>query len=419
MANILNGFLDNVVSGATNPKGDVGDFRHAAIFYAGDAFRLAPKVKFLYHVVFNINPNCPAIQTSSFRQQHMTSIGMLVKEVDLPKFKIQVETQNQYNRKKPVQTKLEYDPVQLVLHDDNLGVSTQLWSLYYSYYNADPSHAGSIGSGDGAARASSPSGIIGQIAGAIGGGAGALVGAATSLLGGGLGPSSGPSTSGSSSATTPAAFTRTAYKGMQNNGYNYGLDNGQTEPFFNSIQIFQLSRKTYQAFTLVNPLITAWQHDRMAQSADGEVVQSTMQIAYEAVFYGTGPVSEGTPKGFATEYYDKTPSPLGIAGGGTTSVFGTGGILDGAGSILDALSNPDTFKDPGKLLGAAISGANLVNNAKKLTKEGLRQEGANILTGALNKVAQNGIGSVIPGTVFPKTIGAGQSEVTKAIPRGD
>ena len=49
------GFLDNLVSGALNPKGDMADYRHASRLYTDDNFRLAPKTKFLYHVAFNLN----------------------------------------------------------------------------------------------------------------------------------------------------------------------------------------------------------------------------------------------------------------------------------------------------------------------------------------------------------------------------
>lgn len=387
MANFLNGFLDNVINGATNPKGNLADWRHAAYLYNTNAFRLSPKVKFLYHVVFNLNPDCPAVQSSSFRQQHMTSIGMLVKEAELPKFKISTETPNQYNKKKVVQTKLEYDPVQIVFHDDNLGVTTQLWSLYYSYYFADSSHAGSIGSGDGFARSQ-----------------GSLAGAAAN-------------TSGTTSGNTPAAYQRNSYWGEQRNGYRYGLDNNQTVPFFTSIQIFQLTRKTYQAFTLVNPIISSWQHDRMQQSGDGEIVQSTMNINYESVFYGQGAIGKGNPKGFATEMYDNMPSPLSLQGGGTTSIFGPGGVAGGLGTVLGDLTNPETFKDPTKLLGAAIKGANLIKNVKGLTKEGLKQEGASILKGAIGGLVGANVGTGpggIPGVVIPKSIGNGQSQFTQA-----
>ena len=57
MANILTPFLDGLKSGVLEPKGNLGDFAHAARLYVDDSFRLAPKSKFLFHVVFNINQN--------------------------------------------------------------------------------------------------------------------------------------------------------------------------------------------------------------------------------------------------------------------------------------------------------------------------------------------------------------------------
>ena len=43
-------FLDQLVNGDT-----MKDYKHAARLYLDEAFRLSPKNKFLYHVVFGIN----------------------------------------------------------------------------------------------------------------------------------------------------------------------------------------------------------------------------------------------------------------------------------------------------------------------------------------------------------------------------
>ena len=55
MSTIFNGFLDNLISGALNPKGNLGDWRHASRTFVKNTYRLAPKVKFLYHVFFDIS----------------------------------------------------------------------------------------------------------------------------------------------------------------------------------------------------------------------------------------------------------------------------------------------------------------------------------------------------------------------------
>lgn len=390
MANFLSGFLDNLGSGLTNPKGNLGDFNHASQLYTSNSFRLAPKTKFLYHVVFNFHPNALS-KALSFKMQHQTTVGMLVKQVDLPKFKISVDQAHQYNRKKQIQTKLEYDPINIQFHDDNLGVTTQLWSTYYGYYYADSKYGGSSGALGGAG------GLAGFVSNLVPG-VGKIMGLASSVVG--------------STPTTIPAYQRNSYKGEKFNKNSYGLDNSSSAPFFTSIQIFQMSRHQYQSFTLVNPIITSWQHDTMDNSSS-DTVTNTMQIAYEAVIYGQGSVGMGSPKGFGSEYYDKSPSPLSLLGGGKVGLFGAGGVLDGATDVLGGLLSGKAFSSPGAFLGTVIKGANTLKNAKKLSKEGLRQEGFNLITGALTAatgVNVNGVANVF----FPKSGGTGQSQSTAA-----
>lgn len=348
----FNNFLSNLGQGLLQPKGNLGDFRHAANLYTKDFYRLAPKTKFLYHVVFNFNP--VVINRTSFQQKHQTTAGLLVKTVDLPKFKISTEVLQQYNRKKQIQTRLDYDTINIVFHDDNLGISTQLWNLYYKYHWADSNHG---------------SAATGRSAGAYN--------------------------------------SRSTYKGPYLNSFNYGLANNSNEPFFTSIQIFQLSRHQYQAFTLVNPIISAWQHDSLDNSDGATTLQNTMAINYESVYYNTGSVSEGDPAGFAGEYYDKTPSPLTLLGGGTSSLFGQGGILAGASSVFGDIANGNIS------LGTLIRGANVIRNTRGLSKAGLRNEGFSILKSALAATAVTAV-SGVANIVFPKSGGNGQNNTTQA-----
>lgn len=385
----LNSFFDNLGQGLTQPKGNLGDFQHAARLYNSQAFRLAPKNKFLYHCVFNINPE--AIRSTSFdAQRSVTAINMLAKSVDLPKFKIQVDAVHQYNKKRQIQTRLDYDPIQVTFHDDNQGLTTAMWSLYYGYYFADSSHGGSSGS----SAASSANGLAGFLGGVIPG--------ISSLLG------NPKSLTGSSSGTTPAAYYKNTYKGAEYNKFRFGLDNYSSKPFFTSIQIFQLSRKQYQAYTLINPIITNWSHDSLDYSSS-ETTANTMTIAYEAVFYGTGAVSRGNPSGFATEYYDTSPSPLTLLGGGTASLFGQGGVLQGVTDVFGDVASGKAFSDPRAFLGTLVKGANTLRNAKRLSKEGIRQEGYQILTNTINTAATSGALN----TIFPKSNGNGQNNVTR------
>ena len=106
MANFLNGFLDNLASGALNPKGNLADYQHGARLYVDDSHRLSPKVKFLYHVSFNINSEASAV-IPQLAEKHMNELNMLVKSVTLPQFNIQTDVKHQYNRKRIVQKRIK------------------------------------------------------------------------------------------------------------------------------------------------------------------------------------------------------------------------------------------------------------------------------------------------------------------------
>jgi hypothetical protein len=397
MSKFFKSFLNNVGQGVTNPKGTLGDFRHASKLFVDSAFRLAPKQKFLYHVVFNIHPEVKS--KAPFLSKNTTALNMLVKSVDLPKFKISTDLGYQYNRKKQIHTKLEYDPVSIAFHDDNLGVTTTLWSSYYGYYFADSSHGPSAGS-----LPNVGSSNLGGLA------LGGALGTGLNILKGLLGKPA--SRTGSADPGVPAAYKNLSYAAT--NVFRYGLDNGSSYPFFSSIQIFQLSRRTYQSYTLINPKIVSWQHDTLDYDSGADTVTNQMSIVYEAVIYGVGPVTPGNPTGFATDFYDTVPSPLSLIGGGTASLFGPGGVIGGIGSVLGDLSNPETFKSPFGVLGTLVKGANVVNNSKKLNKEGLRQEGFGVVTGALGAATGTNL-SGVANTVFPKSQGNGQNQATTAL----
>lgn len=119
--------------------------------------------------------------------------------------------------------------------------------------------------------------------------------------------------------------------------------------------------------TLVNPVIGSFAHDTLDQGDGAGVMQNTMQIFYETVLYKSGIVNVNNIPGFATVNYDKEPSPLTVLGGGTNSIFGPGGVVDGIGSVI---KNVQT----GNILGAILSASNTYNNAKKIKKKDAKEE---------------------------------------------
>ena len=353
MANKLNGFLDNFFGGVLTPKGNLGDFQHAQRLYVDNAFRLAPKVKFLYFVNFNFYKDDKHDVLAGFpklQNRHRAELNMLVKTVDLPQYRSTVDVKNQYNRKKNVQTRIDYTPVSLTMHDDNVGITTMLMEAYYRYYYRDSN--------------------ISDI--------------------------------------TASYDPRGTYKEANGRTYRFGLDNDKMVPFFKNIKIYQFSRHEYTEYTLVNPIIESLGHDSMDQSAGSGIAENKMSINYEAVLYSRGAVGEDSPATFATDHYDTTPSPLSVAGGGVGNLFGGGGVLDGASSVLGDITSGNFG------LGTLITAANTVRNARDLSSDSIKAEGLSILTGAIVNAGKKGPGG-LPGILVPKsTANGGDNNSTSA-----
>ena len=328
----LNGFLDNVVSGALSPKGNLADYQHGARLYVDDSHRLAPKVKFLYHVTFNINAEAAAV-IPQLREKHLNELNMLVKSVQLPAYNIQTDVKHQYNRKRVVQKRIDYQPVQIVMHDDNMGVTTAMWEAYYRYYYRDGNYS-----------ATKPAGA----------------------------PESG--------SAIPEYNRGNVFGGNNDKQYRYGFDNDSGAPFFDSITISQMARKNYTSFQLINPIISGWQHDTMDNSIS-DPVANTMTVEYETVHYSRGPIGNGGPKGFAEEHYDKTPSPNSLAGGGAASLLGIGGVAAGGlGVLADITGGTANF-------GTVLKAANVLTNAGGLNAAGVKGELLGSVVSSIGKTA--------------------------------
>ncbi len=273
MANKFTRFLNGIVNGATNPKGNMANWRHATRIFVDNNYALAPRTKFMFFVQFNISNE--AVGATSFNERHSGEVGLLVKTADLPKYAFDQVIKNQYNRKKILYKQINYEPITITLHDDNTGVVNAMWALYYGTHIADR-----------------------------------------------LAPT--------------AAYTtdhyRPAAQDMEN--YNYGMDNRYFSPFFNSISIYTMSRRRYNGYTLINPRITNWSHGNLSYAESG-TAESQMTLSYEAVQYSSGQVFQDVPDGFAKgAYYDLVPSPLSVAGGGVSNLFGDGGVLSGMESVF-------------------------------------------------------------------------------------
>lgn len=336
----LGSYLQPVIGDIGNMK----DYAHASRLYADNVFSLAPKAGWMYYVVFDIDPSTITDSTWANKQK-VTEVGMLVKSADLPKFTVQTEVVNQYNRKTVIQKGMTYNPINITMHDDQSNVVHNMWLNYYRYYFADSTW-------------------------------------------GGTGPI------GTEQDNTPGAYQNNKYLPSNDlfNPVNYGLNSQLVvAPFFRSVTIYQLNRKAFTSFKLVNPIVQSWDHDKLDQTQGARLAESRMALNYEAVFYGQGLIRKDTPTGFAIFHYDTSPSPLSIAGGGNNSIFGPGGVIPGALDIFGNIENVGATGNPLSALGVALKGVNLVRNVKSITADSLRSEGYAILNNALQKAGQGGL----------------------------
>lgn len=367
MANKFTRFLGSIsqgtglAGGLLNPKGIASDYRHGRRLFIDDTFRLSPRQKFLFYVNFDIDKS--VVRSTKFVDKHIQEIGYLIKTADLPKFTFDSITKNQYNRKKVLYKQINYDPLNLVFHDDSAGIINAMWSLYYGYYIADRHNP---------------------------------------------------------TAAYNANHLRPSRTNIDN--FRYGMDNQITSPFFRTINLYTMSRRRFLGYTLVNPRIKSWSHGGGDYSVS-DPNENNMTLEYEAVLYSGGNVSYNNPKGFAVLHYDNTPSPLSVAGGGVSSILGEGGVLDGLEQIFGDVNSGTAFGSVGGFLGTAIKTINTYKNIKNLPKDALRQEAINILSSPGGAQAVAGAIGGIAGAVFPKRNPSNETTNASAkvltIPQGD
>ena len=312
----INNFLKGFQDGLPGMK----DYQHASRLYIDDNYKLMPKQKFLFHVVFKTDET---LFQQGFNQGERYELNMLVKSADLPKYDMSMEEKVQYNKKMYTATRIAYEPVNITFHDDHADTVNAFWKKYFEYNIADP-----------------------------------------------IGMNSDLTISDTKDDYYQAGKNRTTTK--------FGLDTPKqrNRPYLQGIEIFVLHKKRFTSMTLINPVIGSFSHDNLDQADGTGILQNTMQILYETVIYKSGIINSSSVPGFATINYDNSPSPLSVLGGGTNSIFGPGGVVDGIGSVMRNVES-------GNILGAILGASNTYNNAKKIKKKDVKEE--------LKGIAKDGI----------------------------
>jgi hypothetical protein len=344
----INSFLKQLVAGDS-----LRGYAHANKIFTNNAFDLSPKFAFLFHVHFDLAPGV------TYNRQ--SELGVLVKSVDLPKYRVDTKTYNSYNRPNIVQSKIKYEPITITFHDDTSNVIRNFWYDYYTFYYRDTDLAN-------------------------------------------------PSSYQNNYKYAKENIVDTAYMG-------YTTKNDQKR-YLQSIRIYSFSKKKASEYVLINPIITSFQHGRHENQTDNTTLEHTMTIEYESVIYNEGPSSAAA--GFAkSNIYDTKPSPIAPGGAGTRSILGPGGLLGTANNVMKNLSEGNFLS---AALGAAkgvktFKGANL----KDIALTEVKGLGTDILRGQnplsriqvpsltdLGKNADN-LGSKIKSSLTPS--GTGSSPV--------
>lgn len=374
------GFLKGVISGALNDD-YLRDYQHASRTFRSGNYALLPKFKNQWHICFDLNTEVVDLITKARTDQKQgkdsglrwgsgnfstelaqTNLSVLCKSVKLPSYKFDVKKYNQYNRQVIGINKISYDPVSLEFHDDSLNVVRNVWDAYYTYYIQD-------------ARYRKMSSISNQ---------GLKI----------------PKEWQQESNTYSSLYTVDYPK-------HWGLDtvNSKTAdgevldrvvPFFDSIKIYHFSRPVdalgtdedtyphYAEYTLVNPIITSFEHDTL-EYASSETTKNSMSIDYETVLYAQGKLDDNFTeiasfKRVHDLYRDKSKSPLSQP---QANILGAGGLvatiggLRGQNPLQAALTigkTVNSWKNAGGITG-------LVNSAS--------QEAKTILNQSMTQIQQN------------------------------
>ena len=207
------------------PGDAVRDYRHAARIFGSNDFIRAPRSKYLFYVVITTNPAAIADQFGS-PPDFKSELSYLVKNVELPKFEIEVQEHNQYNRKVLSNRQIKYNPVTIKLHDDNACTLRDFWQTYYNYYFMDGRY-------------------------------------------------------------TDSDFKKDdKYKSRtQGTSNRWGMDTNPRSPYLSKIDIYSFYHGNGSKITLESPMITSFNHDSHDYADNTGVMEATMTLRYTGVRY--------------------------------------------------------------------------------------------------------------------------------------
>lgn len=244
----------NTLSDGRTGTETLRSYQHASRIFVDANFRLSPKYGFLFYVEFDFNPLISNVSNTAAQE-----LGMIVKNVGLPKFSIDTKAHNAYNRVNLVQNKIKYDPINITFHDDQADTVRDFWYDYYSFFYRDSDY--------------------------------------------------NDATYGIISKYQERPSFEWGYTPRVVSSYN-AANAYQNYQYIQAIRIYSLYQKNFSEYELINPIITSFRHGEHSNGDSSGILEHQMSVQFETVKYQTGYTTENTVGGYIDLHYDRTPTPL-------------------------------------------------------------------------------------------------------------
>lgn len=208
----------------------------------GQKYDKAPRFKNQFFVHFQFAPQVSFNTGNDF----VKGVSYRVISFDAPKFDIETETLNQYNKRRIVPTKINFSPVNISFHDDKTATVQSFWTFIYEYYFKD----GAYGTGE-----------------------------------------AGQKTPVSYTVDTSTKINEEIDRGLVKTAlpydyFGYNLHNKETQPnLFKFISLYLVANQKYTRIDLVNPYLTNFAHDTFSQEEHSSHAQLTTTWTPETVVY--------------------------------------------------------------------------------------------------------------------------------------
>jgi hypothetical protein len=197
----------------------------------GDTLDKLPRFKNHYFVAFHYTDLGP----TNANPKSLIDVMHRIKSVDAPKFDIDTETLNQYNKPRIVPLRINYQPITITFHDDKSNYTTDFWRRIYQFYFLNGQRL---------------------------------------------------SNSQYSTRDSDVVIDNGATIHKQYNDYGYYIGNKENKKnLFYHMSLYMLQNGMCTRMDLVNPQLQSMQHDLFSQDMSGELAQNTTIWGYENVVY--------------------------------------------------------------------------------------------------------------------------------------